>query len=303
MRKIWLIIKREYLTRVKTKGFIIGTIIVPLIGLGSILLVVFLVGHTATQSLRMVIVDNSGALAPGIVRQLDGKLADGQPQFTVEQVVTRPASPDALQQELRARINAEKLDAYLWLPQNPADPAGALLTGIHRVRATHPFPPPHRAGRRPDLRNSPPRRPRWLHPTDEEIMNFLKLLFPAGADTTYLGLGNTLYGLLTHPEQAPVGLGDLDGEARWAAEEGLRWEAPVALLPRHNPNDVVWHGIPIAADTPLIFAIVAANRDPACFDDPTRFDVRRRPTDTSPSGSASTSASAPIWPAPSWRFP
>lgn len=123
MRKIWLIIKREYLTRVKTKGFIIGTIIVPLIGLGSILLVVFLVGHTATQSLRMVIVDNSGALAPGIVRQLDGKLADGQPQFTVEQVVTRPASPDALQQELRARINAEKLDAYLWLPQNPADPA------------------------------------------------------------------------------------------------------------------------------------------------------------------------------------
>ena len=37
--------------------------------------------------------------------------------------------------------------------------------------------------------------------TDDEIMNFLKLLFPAGADTTYLGLGNTLYGLLTNPEQ------------------------------------------------------------------------------------------------------
>ena len=116
--------------------------------------------------------------------------------------------------------------------------------------------------------------------TDEEIMNFLKLLFPAGADTTYLGLGNTLYGLLTHPDQLDVVLGDLDGEARWAAEEGLRWEAPVALLPRHNPNDVVWHGIPIPADTPLIFAIVAANRDPQYFDDPTRFDVRRRPTGT-----------------------
>jgi cytochrome P450 len=116
--------------------------------------------------------------------------------------------------------------------------------------------------------------------TDEEIMNFLKLLFPAGADTTYLGLGNTLYGLLTHPDQLELVLGDLDGEARWAAEEGLRWEAPVALLPRHNPNDVVWHGIPIAADTPLIFAIVAANRDPLHFDEPTRFDVRRRPTGT-----------------------
>ena len=37
--------------------------------------------------------------------------------------------------------------------------------------------------------------------TDDEIMNFLKLLFPAGADTTYLGLGNTLYALLTNPDQ------------------------------------------------------------------------------------------------------
>jgi cytochrome P450 len=116
--------------------------------------------------------------------------------------------------------------------------------------------------------------------SDEEIMNFLKLLFPAGADTTYLGLGNTLFGLLSHPEQLELVLGDLDGEVRWAAEEGMRWEAPVALLPRHNPNDVVWHDIPIPADTPLIFAIVAANRDDREFDDPTSFDVRRRPKGT-----------------------
>jgi cytochrome P450 len=116
--------------------------------------------------------------------------------------------------------------------------------------------------------------------SDEEIMNFLKLLFPAGADTTYLGLGNTLFGLLSHPEQLELVLGDLDGEVRWAAEEGMRWEAPVALLPRHNPNDVLWHDIPIPADTPLIFAIVAANRDDREFDDPTRFDIGRRPKGT-----------------------
>src|ERR1700722_1760198 len=122
MRKILLIIKREYLTRVRTKGFIIGTIIVPLIGLGSVLLVVFLVGHTATQSLRIVIVDNSGQLAPAIVHGLDGKLADGQPQFTVEQIVSRPASLDDLQQDLRTRINGEKLDAYLLIPQDLDQP-------------------------------------------------------------------------------------------------------------------------------------------------------------------------------------
>ena len=38
--------------------------------------------------------------------------------------------------------------------------------------------------------------------SDEEIMNFLKLLFPAGADTTYLGLGNTLSRLAQPPRSA-----------------------------------------------------------------------------------------------------
>ncbi len=116
--------------------------------------------------------------------------------------------------------------------------------------------------------------------TDDEIMNFLKLLFPAGSDTTYLGLGNALYGLLTHPDQLELVASDLEGQARRAAEEGLRWEAPVALLPRHNPSDVVWNDIAIPADTPLIFAIVAANRDPAQFEDPDRFDVGRQQTGT-----------------------
>jgi cytochrome P450 len=116
--------------------------------------------------------------------------------------------------------------------------------------------------------------------SDAEIMNFLKLLFPAGSDTTYLGLGNTLFALLSHPDQLDLVRSDLDGEAPWATEEGLRWEAPVALLPRHNPQDVLWHDIAIPADTPLIFAIVAANRDPAQFEDPDRFDVRRRTPST-----------------------
>jgi cytochrome P450 len=113
--------------------------------------------------------------------------------------------------------------------------------------------------------------------TDDEIMNFLKLLFPAGADTTYLGLGNTLYALLTNPDQLEIVRRDPATECRWAAEEGVRWNAPVALLPRHNPRDVVWHDVAIPADTPLIFAIAAANRDPAVFEDPERFDVTRRP--------------------------
>jgi ABC-2 type transport system permease protein len=118
VRKVWLIVKREYLTRVKSKGFIIGTIIVPVLGLAFCLLIIFLVNHKPAQSMRIVIVDNSGTLAQTVRSRLDAKLDNGKPEFTVLETIVRPAAPDAVQQDLRARINAGKLDAYLWIPQD-----------------------------------------------------------------------------------------------------------------------------------------------------------------------------------------
>ncbi len=119
MRKLRLIIKREYLTRVKTKGFIIGTILVPLLGVAFCLLIIFLVRHKPSQTMRLVVVDNSGTLARPITHNLDGKLENGQPEFTIVETIVHPASPDTLQQDLRSRINSEKLDAYLWIPADP----------------------------------------------------------------------------------------------------------------------------------------------------------------------------------------
>src|SRR6202451_686546 len=119
VRKLRLIIKREYFTRVKTKGFIIGTILVPLLGIAFCLLIIFLVRHKPSQTMRLVIVDNSGTLAQPITHNLDGKLENGQPEFTIVETIVRPASPDAVQQDLRSRINSEKIDAYLWIPADP----------------------------------------------------------------------------------------------------------------------------------------------------------------------------------------
>ncbi|MCR9096478.1 MAG: cytochrome P450 [bacterium] len=116
--------------------------------------------------------------------------------------------------------------------------------------------------------------------SNDEIMNFLLLLFPAGADTTFLGLGTTLFALLTHPEQLEYVRSVLNEECRWAAEEAIRWVPPVSLQPRRNAKDVVWRDIPIPAGANLIFATLAGNRDPAAYEDPDRFDVRRRPKAT-----------------------
>jgi ABC-2 type transport system permease protein len=122
MRKIWLVIKREYVTRAKTKGFVIGTLSVPLIGIAFTFLIAFIAGHQATQSMRLVLVDNAGGIAPAIVRGLDAKLPNGQPQFAIADPIERPASPAAVQDALRAKINSGALDAYLVIPSDFSKP-------------------------------------------------------------------------------------------------------------------------------------------------------------------------------------
>jgi cytochrome P450 len=114
--------------------------------------------------------------------------------------------------------------------------------------------------------------------TDEEIFNFLRLLFPAGADTTYLGLGSTILTLLRNPDQLAYVREDPAERVRWAAEEGVRLDPPTAWIPRINPRDIVWRDIPIPAGASMFLGIMAANRDPAVYEDPDRFDVQRHPT-------------------------
>jgi cytochrome P450 len=114
--------------------------------------------------------------------------------------------------------------------------------------------------------------------TDEEIYSFARLLFPAGADTTYRGLGSMLYAVLTHRDAweavkaDPAFIPDV-------VHESLRWEPPTALLPRFAPKDVTWAGCPIPGGSWVIFGITSANRDRAVFAEPARFDPWRKERD------------------------
>ena len=110
--------------------------------------------------------------------------------------------------------------------------------------------------------------------TDEEIFSFVRVLFPAGADTTYLGLGSLLYGLMTHPD-AMQRIRDDPDSRRLAIEEALRWEPPVSVMPRFAPVDTDQFGSLIPGGNHVLFAIAAANRDPSVFAEPDRFDIDR----------------------------
>ncbi len=109
---------------------------------------------------------------------------------------------------------------------------------------------------------------------DEEIFSFLRLLFPAGADTTYRGLGSMFYAVLTHREVWDAVKADPSCIPA-VVQESLRWEGPTALLPRFAPKDVVWGGTEIPAGSEVIFGITSANRDATIFKNPERFDPTR----------------------------
>ena len=55
----------------------------------------------------------------------------------------------------------------------------------------------------------------------------------------------------------------------------MRWEPPVALLPRRASRDAALAGVEIARGEPVIFAIAGANRDPRIFERPHAFDPSR----------------------------
>jgi cytochrome P450 len=112
--------------------------------------------------------------------------------------------------------------------------------------------------------------------SDEEIFAFLRLLLPAGVETTYRSSGNLLFGLLTHPHQLDAVRADRSLLPQ-AIEEGLRWEPPLHGIARVATVDTELGGVAIKAGSLLSLAIGAANRDETRYADPDRFDIFRDP--------------------------
>jgi cytochrome P450 len=116
------------------------------------------------------------------------------------------------------------------------------------------------------------------HLDDEEIFAFLRLLLPAGAETTYRSSSNLLYGLLTHRDQFEALLADRSLMAR-AIEEGIRWEPPLLIIIRTATRDVDVCGVVIPAGASVVCNLGSANHDDTRWVEPESFDIfrERRP--------------------------
>lgn len=110
--------------------------------------------------------------------------------------------------------------------------------------------------------------------TDEEVLSFLRLLLPAGAETTYRLTGTCLFAMLRQPEvyeeiradRSKIGL---------LIEETLRWDSAVQYVSRETTEAVTLSGIEVPSGAMLSVALGSANRDERHYDNPDAFDLHR----------------------------
>jgi cytochrome P450 len=108
---------------------------------------------------------------------------------------------------------------------------------------------------------------------DEAISNAAVLLF-GGIETTEGMIANAMLHLLSSPAQLELVRADR-GLIPAAVEESLRLEPAAAVVDRYATGDAQLGTARIHAGDQVTVSIAGANRDPAVFLDPDRFDVRR----------------------------
>ncbi|MCA1780636.1 MAG: cytochrome P450 [Dermatophilaceae bacterium] len=114
--------------------------------------------------------------------------------------------------------------------------------------------------------------------TDLELRSTAGLVLVAGFETTVNLLGNAIVLLTENPDQLDRLRSAPEGEpGPWAnaADEALRLDPPVLLTGRFAIRDTTVAGKRVPQGAPVLTVLAGANRDPAVFPEPGRFDVAR----------------------------
>jgi ABC-2 type transport system permease protein len=130
MRKTWLIIRREYLERVRAKSFLISTVLIPAFIYGVTVLPTKLATRKGGETRHIVIVASNQQVADAIAKKLETSKS-GTRYEVDRQVTDDPKATDALKQQ----IESGGLDGYLWLTNDAINNGKA----VYVARSTSDF--------------------------------------------------------------------------------------------------------------------------------------------------------------------
>jgi cytochrome P450 len=111
--------------------------------------------------------------------------------------------------------------------------------------------------------------------TEDEAALLVRSFLSAGLDTTVSAIGLGVLDFARHPDQWQA-LREDPSLARNAFEEVVRRESPVVGFFRTTSEPVDMAGTLLPADAKVLVFFAGANRDPRRWEDPDRFDIRRK---------------------------
>jgi len=120
MRKILSVIKREYIQIVRTKGFIIGTVLGPVFMLALIVVPIIVSSASVEKQETIGVVDLTNEIFMELDKKLDHKdyrLKDGFRRYVLEKFEAS-AGTEELRHELRERVLKKELSAYIYIPED-----------------------------------------------------------------------------------------------------------------------------------------------------------------------------------------
>src|ERR1700722_2708830 len=125
MREVLLIARREYLERVRSRAFLMMTILFPLM-IGLLIGGRIFAGKLGSGVKDIAIASNDAALAHAVAAEMQSEPAQGTPLEVIA-----PAS-DAQRAALNRRVEDKALDGYLWLEEKPGAAAAPEASFISR---------------------------------------------------------------------------------------------------------------------------------------------------------------------------
>jgi len=112
--RLWPVVRREYLERVRSRAFFITTVIAPLLLGGVMMLPAAMMRGQHGRPLRVAVLDASGSLRDAVTDALSQQKMDGHARFLVEKAGTGDAASEAAR--LKKDVLRGRLDGYLYLP-------------------------------------------------------------------------------------------------------------------------------------------------------------------------------------------
>ena len=130
MSKIWSVIKREYLQIVKTKGFIIGTILGPVLMAALVLIPIAAQLATVGEQKTIGVIDASGEIFSGLDKKLDHKMKDGRKRYVLREFAPT-TDVNSLRLVLSRKVLSKELSAYLYIPRNILEGGETEYVSLH----------------------------------------------------------------------------------------------------------------------------------------------------------------------------